>query len=703
MMEQNEAFTKERYELAVGRIREIAFMSDEELTPEFAAYFQDAATFLVKMDEVFQMADSGKLFSMELSEKKDINRSLYEELLEENYETCYANPGFAVEKLGTEYGTFLAALRAELRSLIAYAYERNQFFMLIRMELFLEIYGLFVLALAENETTARFENRPIRHSKPDIKELKDCYASFAFDYQEEFMEDSVKNSFTTENDFAVKLVREADFSKLDYLYDYGEYISENECRMAAFVNALPEETIQLMADTFTEGYRKGFVATGKDISIKKSVNIRYFIGFERVVRVAMDNFKKIGLDTIINRSQPSFFLGRNVQKVGFYSTQPNKQFECDHEFDKVLYLNSMFINRKLECYKAALEQFKAQAFGFGGPAVIEEFGEAPFSPQEKEQSYRLGKEEQKLSVEYAGKAGMLLNQYVKGEERSFTIIAFPTPAIGEQFEDIFSETIQINTLNYELYRDIQQKIIDTLDTASYVKVKGQGVNETDLSVALWKLQNPQKETIFENCVADVNIPVGEVFTSPVLKGTNGVLHVSEVFLNGLKFENLKLTFTDGMVTDYECSNFEDKQKGKRYIKDHVLHQHDSLPLGEFAIGTNTVAYKAAKKYGIGNVLPILIAEKTGPHFAVGDTCYSHEEDMVTYNADGKTIVARENEISAKRNEDMTKAYFNCHTDITIPYDEIGQLIGVCENGEEKPIILQGRFVLNGCEELNKSL
>ena len=335
--------------------------------------------------------------------------------------------------------------------------------------------------------------------------------------------------------------------------------------------------------------------------------------------------------------------------------------------------------------------------------MIEEFGEAPFSPAEKDESYRLGKEEQKLSVEYAGKAGMLLNQYVKGEERSFTIIAFPTPAIGEQFEEIFSETIKINTLNYELYRDIQQTIIDTLDTASYVKVKGQGVNETDLNVALWKLENPSKETIFENCVADVNIPVGEVFTSPVLKGTNGVLHVSEVFLNGLKFENLKLTFTDGMVTDYNCSNFEDMEQGRRYIKDHVLHQHDSLPMGEFAIGTNTVAYRAAKKYHIGNVLPILIAEKTGPHFAVGDTCYSHEEDMVTYNADGKAIVARENEISAKRNEDMTKAYFNCHTDITIPYDEIGELTAVCENGVEKTIIEAGRFVLNGCEELNKPL
>ncbi len=690
MMEKKEALTKERYELAMGRIREIALQDMKETAPEFALYFKEAAQFLVKMDDVFQMAVSGELFTQDIAAKKELNQSLYAELLDGRYEESFCNPAFTQKTMGKEYGPFMAALRAELRSLISYAYEQHLFFMLIRMELFLEIYGMFVLAYMDGQ-------------QPNIKELKDVYASFAFDYQEEFMEEGVKASFTTGNDFAVKLVKEADLSTLDYLYNYGEYISENECRMASFVNALPNETIQLMADTFTEGYRKGFIATGKDISIKKSVNIRYFIGFERVVRVAMENFRKIGLDTIINRSQPSFLLGRNVHKVGFYGTQPNKQFECDHEFDKVLYLNSMFITRKLECYKAALEAYKEEVGVFGGPAVIEEFGEAPFSPVEKEESYRLSKEEQKLSVEYAGKAGMLLNQYVKGEERSFTIIAFPTPAIGEAFEDIFSETIKINTLNYEQYRDIQQTIIDTLDTASCVKVKGQGVNETDLTVALWKLQDASKETVFENCVADVNIPVGEVFTSPVLKGTNGLLHVSEVFLNGLKFENLKLTFTDGMVTDYSCSNFEDVEQGRRYIKDHVLHQHDSLPMGEFAIGTNTVAYHAAKKYNIGHVLPILIAEKTGPHFAVGDTCYSHEEDMVTYNADGKAIVARENEISAKRNEDMTKAYFNCHTDITIPYDEIGKLSAVFENGEEKPIIAGGRFVLNGCEELNKPL
>ena len=683
MMEINLELTQERYELAAGRIREIAEADITEVAAPFADYFKESAAFLVQMDKVLGAAKSGILFAAPIAEKEKLNEDLFRELVSA-YDTSYCNPSYAVAMLGKEYGAFLSALRAELRSLIAFAFEQKIYDMTIRMELFLEIYGWFAM-----------------DEKPSYKELQESYASFAFDYQEEFMEEGVIASFTTENSFAKDIVCGADLLTPDYLYDYGEYISENERKMAAYMATLADDTVQLIADTFTEGYRKGFETTGKDISIKKTVNIRYFIGFERVVKAAIENFKKIGLETIINRAQPSFLQGRNVQKVGFYGTQPCKQFECDHEFDKVLYFNSMFVTRKLEAYKAALEKYKEEASVFGGPAVIEEFGEEPFSPLEKEEAFRLGTQERKLTVEYAGKAGALLNQYVKGEERSFTIIAFPTPVIGERFEDIFDETIKLNTLSYELYQRIQQNIIDTLDTADYVRIKGKDVNKTDLKVNLWKLQDPAKETIFENCVADVNIPVGEVFTSPVLNGTDGVLHVSEVFLNGLKFENLKLTFKDGMTADYECSNFEDKEQGKRYIKDHVLHQHESLPLGEFAIGTNTVAYRMAKEFGIGKVLPILIAEKTGPHFAVGDTCYSHEEDMVTYNADGKAIVARENEVSAKRSEDMTKAYFNCHTDITIPYDEIGELTAVCKDGTEKYVIRDGRFVLEGCEELNK--
>ena len=247
---------------------------------------------------------------------------------------------------------------------------------------------------------------------------------------------------------------------------------------------------------------------------------------------------------------------------------------------------------------------------------------------------------------------------------------------------------------------MQQRLIDVLDQAQQVHVTGAGANETDLYVSVWQLEQPQKQTAFENCVADVNIPVGEVFTSPVLKGTHGLLHVTGVYLNGLFYKDLKLSFEDGMVTDYSCANFADEAENRRYIHENVLMQHDTLPMGEFAIGTNTTAYRMARDYQIADKLPILIAEKTGPHFAVGDTCYSHAEDTPVFNPDGKEIMPRDNERTLARREDASKAYFNCHTDITIPYDELDAITAVLPDGRKLDVIRGGRFAVPGTQELN---
>ncbi|MCR5508933.1 MAG: leucyl aminopeptidase, partial [Lachnospiraceae bacterium] len=112
------------------------------------------------------------------------------------------------------------------------------------------------------------------------------------------------------------------------------------------------------------------------------------------------------------------------------------------------------------------------------------------------------------------------------------------------------------------------------------------------------------------------------------------------------------------------------------------------------------AYRMARKYNIEKLLPILIGEKTGPHFAVGDTCYSHEEELKSYNPDGKAIVARSNDFSDLRDSEPEKAYFYCHTDITIPYDELGGIYAVQKDGTETAVIKDGLFCLEGLEELN---
>ncbi len=666
---------KERYPLVMERIAGI--LEEETVKEPYRDYFRKVAAFIVKMHRAEQEVEQGIFFEKSLEELAAWNHEAYADILQENYGKSYGNPTYAVNTLGEEYGKPLSMLYAGIRGMIGYAMENAVYEMTIYGELFVEVYNCFE---SPEGTTP--------------KELQNILYWFAHDYSEIFVERSIERQVNPEEDFFAGIIREADFSDLRYLFRYGHYISENEMGVAQFLNKMPAEQIQAMADTYTEGYRKGFEVTRKDLSKKKTAEIYYPVGFERVVRAAFVNFEKLGLKPVIRRGDGRF---------GVNSTPANQQYDFDHKADAAVYLDKAFVERKLECLKNSWEAHKELAAWYAGPAVIETFGREPFTPESKAANYEYSEKQQKLNVYYANMAGQLLNQYIKGEERSFTIIAYPIPEIGGKFQEIFEKTIELNNLDYSLYQRMQQKIIDVLDKAEYVHIKGSGENRTDLRVALLPLDNPGKETVFENCVADVNIPVGEVFTSPRLKGTNGVLHVTQVYLGQLKYVDLELTFRDGMITDYHCGNFGTEEENRKFLKENLLFHHDSLPMGEFAIGTNTTAYRMARDYNIGARLPILIAEKTGPHFAVGDTCYSHAEDTPVYNPDGKEIVARDNEVSVLRKSDPDQAYFNCHTDITIPYDELDSIVAVTGDGQQLPVIEKGRFVVPGTEELNGPL
>lgn len=674
--------TELRYELAVSRIREM--MDEETVEEKFRDYFRTVGAFVLLIDETNQKLRSGSFEKYSMEELAAWNAKLYEDILPDVYDRSYGNPAYATEKLGAEYGPVLSALYAEIRGAIAYVYEQKIEYLDILFELFVEIYN-------------QFEEGPV------VKNVQDTIYWYASDYCDVFVADRILDQVDASRSFATDIIRKSDLTDLRYLYSFGEYISASEIRTARHLLELDESVIAKMADVYTEGYRIGFVNTGKDLTKKKSANIRYVLGFERVVKKAIENFEKMGLSPVIYRSGVSMLTKRQHLKIGYYGAIANKQYEYDHRDDQALFLDKKFVERKLEVMQTTYEHCKDLARVFAGPACIEMFGEEPFVPEVKEEVLTLNEKQQELSVSFDSRQSQLVNTYIPGDERSFTIIAYPVPEIGDKYEEIFDEIIRINTLDAKVYEKVQQTLIDALDQGTCVRILGGNGNCTDLTVQLHSLKDREKETIFENCVADVNIPVGEVFTSPVLEGTNGLLHVSKVYLNELQYQDLKITFANGMIADYSCKNFERELENKEYIKEHVLHRQATLPLGEFAIGTNTTAYAAAKKYGIEDKMPILIAEKMGPHFAVGDTCYSWSEDIKVYNPNGKEIIARDNSVSILRKEDVSKAYYHCHTDITIPYEELKRIYVITADGKEISLIENGEFVLPGTEILNEPL
>ncbi len=671
----------ERYELAKERLFEIP--EEGVLSTELEEYFGAVSSFL---QSVIAHYEEHILSSAEMTceECENIQTAVFYDLMPENYDESFLSPVFAKKKLG-ELGGILSCVYADALAAYAWATEDRRDLLVIMMELVLQLYGVCDLS-EEDELQER-----VMHE----------VSCFYHDYLDVFSSDAVREMVCPETDYYDRIIMDSDLSEPSYLYRFGCYITENEKKLSAFIATLSDEQVQSMADTLTEGYRIGFEVTRKDLSKKGTVIVEYPIGLERVTRQVIKNFEKLGLRSVFFRESVLSTQGRRTGRAsGVFSTPINKQFLYDHREDKAYYFDKAYVERELEVRKETFEKYSKDALLYSGPAVTELFGDKVFAPVNHEEAKRYSDEQNELFTQSVGKKVEMFNKYIPGDETSFSIISYPTPEIGDRFEEVFAETVKLNTLDYMSYRNMQQNIIDVLDRGTAVHVLGAEGNDTDITVQLYKLTDPEKQTIFENCVADVNIPVGEVFTSPVLEGTEGTLHVSHVYLGDYHFKDLRFEFKDGRVSDYSCKNFEDEAENKKLIYDNIMHKHDTLPLGEFAIGTNTTAYKVGRQMGILDKFPILIAEKTGPHFAVGDTCYSFSEDVDVFNPDGKEIVARDNSVSILRKTDPAKAYLNCHTDITIPFEELKLIEVICADGERIPVIKDGRFVVEGCQDLN---
>ena len=416
---------EERYYLTLERIMKIT--EENTVKEPYQSYFRHVAEFLLRIHDIKDSRHTSARASMTKERLEEEMQMLYYDVLPQNYETSYANPEYAVRELGEELGAFLSALYTELRGDIGYVYEERYDYIVIGNELFIEIYNKF-----EEEET------------PSPESLKEIFYWYASDYCDVYAADRVVEQIDPEAyDFAVKRIMESDLTDLRYLYRFGEYVSENELKTAEYLNSLPQETIDKMADTYTEGFRVGFINTGKDLSKKSVVNIRYVLGFERVVRKAIQNFEKMGLKPTIYRAASSVITRPRLGKNGFYGGIPNKQYDYDHKDDLGLVLDKQFMERKLEVMLTVLEKNKELAGSFAGPAVMEVFGEKPFAPVTKPEAVTFSKKQEELLLIMNSRAGQITNQYIKGEERSFTIISWPLPEIGNNYPEIFDEVIRI--------------------------------------------------------------------------------------------------------------------------------------------------------------------------------------------------------------------------------------------------------------------
>lgn len=253
----------------------------------YLSYFNEMVVFINDMNDLFEKIAVRDWKTVSPDELREENYKNYQDILPENYEESYANPTYAQKCLDRMYGPMLAYVYMDLRKLIPLTYEQNTEQWMIQCNLFLEIYKEF------NEVFIATGKRPT------VKMLEDIIYWNRTDYFEIKIPRNLDLFLDSLNQWVVNKLMTSDLVDERYLYVFGDYVTENEVRLAKHIAKLPDETIAKMADTFTEGYRMGFVNGNKDLSKKKTVEIYYHLGFDRVIKKAIENFEKMGLSPVI--------------------------------------------------------------------------------------------------------------------------------------------------------------------------------------------------------------------------------------------------------------------------------------------------------------------------------------------------------------------------------------------------------------------
>lgn len=378
----------ERYELTLERIESI--LQEESVAELYRDYFRTVARFILKVNRI----QDREAFTLE--EWQAENQELYADILDENYRTSYANPAYAVSVFGEEIGQLLSFLYTEIRAEIAYAYEGRLSYLTICNELFIEVYNSF-----EEEET------------PNYRSLKEIIYWFASDYCDVFVADWVDEKLNPRHTFAMDIIMNADWNDLRYLYKYGEYISQKECRLAGYLNSVSEDAIKETASIYVEGFQDACEEIDIDLSHKSVIQIQYPIGAERVVREVIREFEELGLKVSICRNAVSA-LTKESKKNGYYGGSINLAYEADHRYDQAIFLNKKWIERKLDVMKNAYEQDIEAAAQFAGCVLVENT-EEPVVAEPGLEAIKLNDKQKDLEELYCDKIEQLTNKYLLKE------------------------------------------------------------------------------------------------------------------------------------------------------------------------------------------------------------------------------------------------------------------------------------------------
>ena len=460
--------------------------------------------------------------------------------------------------------------------------------------------------------------------------------------------------------------------KPKYLFNSGYLIDQQIMRLNRQLNLIDEAPLLRLASDVAESFLRSFRLAGgrTEPSEGSIVRLVYRQGYERVLSMVRVRLELAGLRVLV---VPPFYSPPESGAVfryfqNFYVELLDEEL-CELDF---------------ECFEKAVLQYQGELEQNCGFIDIMSFTQA-CSSRTVQHSPAPSDESLQRFIALDRRKVALLKEYLSPDKTSFCFFPLPRPSEGDDFNRLLPAVLDVNSGEGWIGEAAQQRLIDDIDRGDTVLIEGRDGNETSLIISLAALDGGGSQTNFTNTGMSQNIPAGEIFTTPVLEGTSGLLHLKSFYFQGHHFTNLRFSFSDGMVTGCSC------EEGIGPVRNILMGGHESLPIGELGIGTNAGAYKLIRDFKLYESAPILISEKTAPHLAIGDSCYARQSPPVYNEYSGKEVAV------ANNNPEL----YNIHIDMALPFAEIGRLSVRLVGGGELVIIRDGAYLPAYLKDLNK--
>lgn len=258
-----EEFWTERYELVVERMRQ---MQEEQMLPrDWQEYFATEAEYAEQACDYLAFVQDGGLEKASLEALLEWN-SLFNRLWKSPQGEC---------------APLMDLLSEELRSLgLLAAQERSEEF-LIRLELFVEIYGICVRDWQEEKKL------------PEQKSLRECLYWYLHDYADTAPLQEQQYVEASEENPVYQLLQEADLDEEKYLYRYGIPVTDRELALWEWTNRLALEEVESWAGKLAEEIVK-VKTEGVLPDADKRILLQYPVGYEKVVLLLLKKLQEQG-------------------------------------------------------------------------------------------------------------------------------------------------------------------------------------------------------------------------------------------------------------------------------------------------------------------------------------------------------------------------------------------------------------------------